>query len=92
MIKNNREEIFKDYECKDGMYLYCIHCERTYPCKEYRVQKPGDVFRGEEPLQLCPYDDCTGDAVVDAVEWSDVRVQHPEYPEIPDRGVEYRLN
>jgi hypothetical protein len=42
-------------------------------------------------LQMCPYSDCDGDGVLDAMEWEWVRKCHPEYPEVPEYGKVYGL-
>jgi hypothetical protein len=66
-------------------YLYCIHCGRTYRDGEFREMN----MAGYRGLQSCPYEDCGGDAVIDAVPWDDVREDRPEYPKVPARGVVY---
>lgn len=79
--KSERQEMFGN--AKSG-YLWCLHCERTYPDGEYReVSNRGQVY------QMCPYDDCDGDAVIDAWDWTRIREAHPEYPKIPESGVLY---
>jgi hypothetical protein len=40
-------------------------------------------------LKLCPYDGCYGNTARHAWQWSTLRVQHPEYPAIPERNVVY---
>jgi hypothetical protein len=45
----------------------------------------------DDYMQLCPYPDCDGDAVMDSQPWEWVRGNHPEYPEVPIAGVEYPL-
>jgi hypothetical protein len=42
-------------------------------------------------LQMCPYEDCDGDSVLDGMEWEWVRKYHPEYPEVPEYGCVYSL-
>ena len=42
-------------------------------------------------LQMCPYPGCDGDTVLDAFQWEWVRSYHPEYPDVPEDGVVYRL-
>lgn len=76
-------------------YMWCLHCERTYKYGEFREvkKKPFVVnhVRYEPILQMCPYEDCNGDAVLDAWEWDRIRESHPEYPEIPEKGKVYPL-
>lgn len=60
-----------------SLYLWCLHCERTYKRGEFR--QVGD-------LQMCPYPGCDGDTVVDAWDWESVRDEHKNYPVSPNRG------
>jgi DNA-binding CsgD family transcriptional regulator len=88
-----------DYEAVSGKpeseYMWCLHCERTYKYGEFREVKikPFVVnhVRYEPTFQMCPYEDCDGDAVLDAWEWDRIRESHPEYPEIPEKGKAYPL-
>ncbi|MDB4912916.1 MAG: hypothetical protein JWM95_560 [Gemmatimonadetes bacterium] len=68
--------------------LWCLHCERTYD--EMSYAESDDLLDGE-PMQMCPYADCNGDAVVDAWDWSKLRELHPEYPEKPVPNTHYPL-
>ena len=78
-----------------GKYLWCLHCERTYKYGEFRMVriKPFvvDGVRHAPEYQMCPYEDCDGDTVLDAWEWEDIRGYHPEYPEIPEAGKVYPM-
>ncbi len=38
---------------------------------------------------MCPYLDCDGDAVIDAVDWAVIRDHHAQYPERPRWGDVY---
>jgi len=76
-----RDAIFGKLE--EGTYLYCFHCERAY---EY------GNFRQIDNLQMCPYENCTGDAVMNAHEWTSIRQAHKDYPEIPELNKVYPLN
>lgn len=78
MQQSHRETVFG--ETKSGTFLWCLHCERTYEHGKWR--NDGD-------LQMCPYADCNGDAVIDAWDWETVRTSHPEYPLTPTFGVHY---
>lgn len=62
-------------------YFWCAHCARTYARGEYRVV--GD-------LQMCPYAECGGDALIDAWNWDLVR-RDTDYPMHPVEGVVYPL-
>jgi hypothetical protein len=84
---NDRDQILG--ALPEGTYMYCIHCERTYKYGEHRIMTDLDL---NEFLQMCPYEDCDGDTVMDSKEWEDIREHHPDYPEVPERGVVYLLN
>lgn len=82
----DRDKIFRKSK---SSYLYCIHCERAYLNGKFREVKDeefGDI------LQMCPYDGCDGDVVIDAWEWEQVIENHPEYPKVPEKGKIYPLN
>lgn len=86
-MSSDRDAIFG--ELPKGTIMYCLHCERTYPHGEYRT---ASVEMGEDFLQMCPYEDCDGDTVMDSKEWDWVRSNRPEYPENPKRGEVYPLH
>lgn len=47
----------------------CIHCERTYCLGDMRIielDKP-HFLTGDTTMQMCAYDDCDGDSVIDAI-------------------------
>lgn len=70
-----------------GQWVWCLHCERCYKVGEYREVESKQ--RGVGVLQMCPYADCNGDAVIDPWPWELIREANPSYPRIPKRGVEY---
>jgi hypothetical protein len=78
--KYDRDEIFIDDRRSD--FLWCLHCERTYNRGAYR--QVGN-------LQMCPYEGCDGDTVVDGWDWEDVRDEHPDYARVPEDGKVYPL-
>ncbi|MGQ0503572.1 MAG: hypothetical protein ACT4P0_13350 [Panacagrimonas sp.] len=61
---------------------WCLHCERAYPLGSYRQIRD---------LQMCPYEGCDGDTVMDLWTWQRVREANPGYPEVPELGVVYGL-
>lgn len=61
---------------------WCLHCERAYPLGSYRQIRD---------LQMCPYEGCDGDTVMDLWTWQRVREANPRYPEVPELGVVYGL-
>ena len=67
-------------------YLWCLHCERTYTRGEYRT-----INLDGQYLEMCPYEDCDGDTVIDAWPWETILEKHPEYPEIPERDKYYPM-
>lgn len=68
-------------------FIWCLHCERTYSDEKPRYLSLGDG----DILEMCPYEDCDGDTVLDAKAWEWVRECRPEYPEIPEKGKVYPL-
>src|SRR5262245_34072646 len=67
---------------KGTLFQWCLHCERTYRRGECREI---------EGLQMCPYEGCNGDTVIDAWPWFTVRSYNPQYPVIPEDGKRYPL-
>lgn len=63
-------------------YAWCLHCARTYKRGEFRLV---------DDCRLCPYEDCDTSILLDSWNWDAVRSNHPEYPEIPERGKVYPL-
>lgn len=80
MAKLHRDEIFG--KKAQSEYLWCLHCERAYRRGQYRMVGG---------LQMCPYEGCDGDTVMDALDWARIREIHPEYPQIPEPGKVYPL-
>ena len=66
----------------DGIWLWCLHCERCYKAGEYREI---------DGLQYCPYHDCDGTTVLDGWVWESILGHHPEYPKEPEREKVYPL-
>lgn len=93
LVTLDREEAFEKESRPE--YIWCLHCERTYLYDESRVVKiepfTVDHVKYEPVFQMCPYEDCDGDAVLDAWDWNYVREHHPDYPEIPEHGVVYPM-
>ena len=75
----DREKAFVEDEKPN--YLWCLHCERAYPYGEYRQV---------DDLQMCPYEGCGGDTVIDAWPWPKLRDAHG-YPDVPEKGERYPL-
>lgn len=73
-----------------GDWVWCLHCERCYQVGEFRVRIQWGLDWWES-LQLCPYSNCEGDAVIDAWAWGRVLAARPEYPVSPERNKVYRL-
>ena len=75
-------------------YVLCWRCHRAYLSSEYRLRQFEpiviDHVKIEPPEEMaCAYEDCNGEYPNDVIEWSRVRESHPEYREIPERGVVY---
>jgi hypothetical protein len=79
MSESHRREMFG--KTQSG-FLWCLHCERAYEEGKWRDVKG---------MQMCPYADCNGDAVIDAWDWQKVREANPEYPQRPEAGTVYPL-
>jgi hypothetical protein len=77
----DRERIYLDE--KPCAFLWCLHCGRAYRWGEYRE------ING---LQMCPYEGCDGDTVMDGWPWEEVREGNPDYPKTPKLGHVYELN
>ena len=77
----DRERMFVDE--KPCEFLWCLHCYRAYRWGEDRE------ING---LQMCPYEGCNGDTVMDGWEWEHVRRGNPDYPKVPKLGHVYELN
>ena len=75
----DREKTFGPDRCD---FMWCLHCERAYGRRKFRPV--GD-------LQMCPYPDCSGDTVIDAWPWDEVRKGNPGYPVVPKAGKRYAL-
>lgn len=83
----------KDVGEGSSLYVWCLHCQRTYMRGEFRKVK-GETFivnhvKYDTSYEACPYEDCDGSVLGDAFDWNYFREHYPDYPEIPERGVVY---
>lgn len=85
-MSTDRDKIFGYIQ--KGTPMWCLHCDRAYPHGNYRTLS---IAGGEQFLQMCPYEDCDGDAVLDSQEWESIREDHPDYPQQPVYGIVYRM-
>jgi len=89
---NGTEEIEEEYPPSD--YVWCLHCERAYKVGEHRKVSTSKVIRTILPdmefAEMCHYEDCDGDAEMDAWNWGKVSTING-YPEIPEHGKVYPL-
>jgi DNA-binding CsgD family transcriptional regulator len=74
-------------------YRLCIICGKAALEYDYREVEPEKVIINHVeyeyvPPPKCPTEGCRGDMDV-TLQWDVVRKHHPEYPEIPQRGVVY---
>lgn len=60
-------------------YLWCLHCNQV-------DMRTGWVFNNGS----CPYEGCSGGAF-DAMKWSMIRGDNPDYPKVPDYDVRYPI-
>lgn len=88
--KTDRNRIFPEEPTSE--YLWCVHCERAYKRGDYRkvLLSRSQVVPDKEYLEMCPYDGCDGDTVIDAWNWKDVRSGNG-YPKVPLLGIVYPL-
>jgi len=68
---------------KVGSWVWCLHCERCYQVGEFKMD--------ESSLELCPYDICDGDTLIDSWSWEKIKELHPEYPDVPEKDKVYPL-
>ncbi len=89
---NGTEEMEEEYPESD--YVWCLHCERAYKAGEHRkVPTPKEVREfvpDMEFMEMCAYEDCDGDAHMDAWSWGKIFTLNG-YPTIPEPGVVYPL-
>ena len=83
-MKTDREQAFGENEIE---YYWCLHCERAYHKDELRTVVDADG----QVMEMCHYEDCDGDAVIDAWDWADLKEGHPEYPDHPEKKKIYPL-
>lgn len=95
MLATDREQVYGTSPQGKHKYMWCLHCERIYEYGEFRAEriKPFTVdhVKYAPEFEMCPYQDCDGDAVLDAWTWESVREHHPDYPKMPERGKVYPL-
>jgi hypothetical protein len=80
MVLMDREKIFADE--KPCAFLWCLHCQRPYKWGQFRLI---------DGLQMCPYEGCDGDTVMDGWEWKKICEANPDYPDVPELGKVYPL-
>ena len=78
----------------DGLHMpwsWCGHCQRVYATNTCRLIHftPDALHPHPATLKLCPYSDCNGSTARYQWQWATLRLQHPEYPFIPERNVVY---
>lgn len=57
------------------------------PTKEDKYRT--EVNSEGEMMEMCHYEDCNGDAVIDAWDWASIKLAHTDYPEKPGKDVVY---
>ena len=72
-------------------WSWCARCQRAYLTGTGRVIR----FRADAlhphpaTLTLCPYLDCSANALRDGWRWATIQGEHPDYPPQPERDVVY---
>ena len=74
-------------------YELCIYCGKAALIDDYKEAEPKKVVINHvkyeiDNLPKCPTKGCRG-SLGDTLDWDKVRKHHPEYPEIPEKGVVY---
>lgn len=75
-------------------YVLCPWCGKAYMAREYVEAEPERLtinhvdYEDIEQPAWCPTKGCSADISM-AIPWEDVLYLHPEYPEIPEKGIEY---
>jgi hypothetical protein len=69
------------FEAEQDDWLWCGLC--------FRCSRKGDLSPGADLLSQCSYEDCDGKLAYHGWLWKAVRQRHPDFPEIPERGVCY---
>lgn len=75
-------------------YLYSVECRHAYWSGDVVWQPSQTIFVNHVRYEMdasprCPI--CNEDVGL-SIEWEKVRKQHPEYPQIPERGRKYDYN
>lgn len=74
-------------------YVLCVFCGQASLVSDYEEAATQKVTINHveyeiDALPKCPTEGCKGD-IGDKLDWNKVRKYHPEYPEIPEHGVQY---
>ena len=69
-------------------WSWCARCQRAYATGMYREIRfaPDALHSRPATLHLCPYNDCSASTKRDGWLWAILRLEHPEYPSIPERN------
>jgi DNA-binding CsgD family transcriptional regulator len=75
-------------------YALCIFCGKAYLIEEFEERAAEKVVINHveydvDIMPKCPTKECKGGLGDDTLDWDELREHHPEYPEIPERGVVY---
>jgi hypothetical protein len=86
--KSKSPKVRRRWKERMAIYKWCVRCSRTYLAGQVRI----DPDYPDYPLMgYCPYLGCDGAIVGDSWDWGKIRERHPEYPEVPVKGVEYAI-
>jgi len=72
-------------------WSWCARCQRAYVMGMHRVVGFAADALHPRPatLHLCPYADCSASTNRDGWLWATLKLEHPEYPTIPERSRVY---
>ena len=98
-IENGIIDVFsrKNPKAKEeGDYFICVSCGRAFIWDDVLWMHVEPIVVNHVLLEppdwpKCPDEKCRGHAM-DAYSWSYVRRHHPEYPETPQKGVQYSIS
>jgi len=93
IIEVRHERSLDTYVPGFDKYVLCLVCGQAALVDDYKEVEGKKVIINHveyelDPVWECPTEGCRG-RFTESLDWDDVRKQHPEYPEIPERGVVY---
>ncbi len=74
-------------------YVLCIICGKANLTDDYSDFRTEEVVINHVTYEMpispeCPTEGCKGN-ITETIDWDLIRHHHPEYPDIPERGISY---